>query len=74
MIDGRRSADLGRLKVAELNDWMAKEGISDKEMSEIFGVSIQCVRYWKSGQREFSITNSRLIRLFQKYPRLVREF
>lgn len=63
-----------RLNDQEVREFMTIHGISDKEMAVIFGVSLQAVRLWTSGQREFSVTNSRLIKLFNKYPNLIREF
>ena len=62
------------LKPEEIKYFMDSQGISAKEMSDIFGVTIQCVWLWLSGEREFSVTNTRLIRLFQKNPTLIREF
>jgi DNA-binding transcriptional regulator YiaG len=73
-IVSKRNLDSEKLPMDELNKWMSKNGISDKEMSELFGVTIQAVKLWTSGQREFSVTNSRLVRLFMKYPQLIREF
>ena len=63
-----------KLTSDELISWMQENGISDKELSEIFGVSIQGVRLWISGQRDVSITNSRLVKMFIKYPQLLKEF
>ena len=63
-----------KLSVEELQAFMDLNGISNRELSEIFGVSIQAVMLWLKGKREFSVTNSRLVRLFQKYPQLLREF
>ena len=60
--------------VNELQDFMNHHGISKKELSEIFGVTIQAVNLWLDGKREFSVTNSRLIRIFKKYPQLLKEF
>jgi DNA-binding transcriptional regulator YiaG len=53
---------------------MNLNGISEKELSEIFGVTIQAVRLWVTGARDFSVTNTRLVRMFQKNPKLIREF
>lgn len=58
----------------DLIDFMNSQGFSDKEFASLLGVTIQAVRLWKSGKREFSTTNSRLIKMFIKYPTLVREF
>lgn len=70
----RRSPKFDKLSVEELTAWMKLQGISEKELSEIFGVSLQAVRLWTNGQREFSVTNSRLVKMFQKYPKLIEEF
>lgn len=58
----------------ELKAFMDKHGLSIREFSEIFGVTTVAVGYWLSGERKVSITSSRLIRLFDKYPRLLEEF
>ena len=63
-----------RLMVDELQAFMDFHGISRVELSEIFGVTIQAVNLWMTGKREFTITNSRLVRLFEKYPKLLKEF
>jgi transcriptional regulator with XRE-family HTH domain len=70
----KRSIENEIMSLKELNDFMKLHGISDKELSEIFGVTIQAVKLWLNGQREFSVTNSRLVRMFNKYPQLIREF
>lgn len=63
-----------KLSSEELQAFMDRNGISDKEMAEILGVSAQAVKLWLSGARDFSITNSRLIRQWTKYPQLIKEF
>lgn len=70
----KRSIEGEKLSVRELEEFMTKNGISEKELSEIFGVTTQAVRLWITGQRDFSVTNSRLVRMFMKYPQLIREF
>lgn len=72
--DSKRIKSNEKLSAHELNTFMDENGISVKEFAEILGVTEQAVKLWKNGNREFSITNSRLIRIFQKYPRLIREF
>lgn len=62
------------LSADELVSFMKKHGISDQELATIFGVTVQAVRLWTSGRRGFSITNSRIVRLFMRYPTLIREF
>lgn len=63
-----------KITYKELNTFLNKQGFGDKEFANLLGVTIQAVRLWRSGQREFSVTNSRLIKLFIKYPTLMREF
>lgn len=70
----RRSTLAEKLTVSEIKSFMKQHGISEKEMSEIFGVTTQAVRLWVLGQREFTVTNSRLVRLFIKHPGLLSEF
>ena len=65
---------MNNLTHKELSDFMNHNGFSDREFADLLGVTIQAVRLWKSGQREFSLTNSRIVRAFIKYPTLMREF
>ena len=58
----------------ELIAFMHHYGISKRELSEILGVTIQAVTFWLKGKREISLTITRLVRLFEKYPQLIREF
>lgn len=62
------------MKLEELVEFMNFHGISGIELSEILGVSTQAVNLWLTNQRELSTTNTRLIRLLRKYPKLIREF
>lgn len=63
-----------KLSPDELSKFMRDNGIGEKELAEIFGVTTQAVKLWVSGAREFSVTNSRLVRLFIKNPKLLTEF
>lgn len=74
IVVSKRSTEREVLSSDEIVKFMKHQGISDKELAEIFGVTIQAVKLWLSGKREFSVTNSRLIALFKKYPTLIREF
>lgn len=62
------------LSAKEVDDFMKLYGFSLQEMADLFGVTIQAVMLWVEGTREFSTTNSRLINLFKKYPKLMGEF
>lgn len=70
----KRSTAADRLSAEDLVKWMKHQGIDEHELSEIFGVTIQAVKLWVSGDREFSVTNSRLVAMFKKYPQLLKEF
>jgi DNA-binding transcriptional regulator YiaG len=70
----KRNTEREKLTPQELVKWMKANGISEKELSEIFGVTTQAVGLWVKGAREFSLTNSRIVALFKKYPSLIREF
>ena len=72
--DSARIAENEKLTIEELQAFMNLNGISNKEFAEIFGVTIQAVKLWLTGKRDFSITNTRIIRLFTKYPQLIKEF
>lgn len=72
--DSVRIVNNERLSVKELDKFLKDNGISGKEFSEIMGVSEQAVLLWRSGSRKFSTTNTRLIRMFTKWPSLIKEF
>ena len=74
IVSKRTQGDTEQLNAAGIAKFMKKHGISEKEFSEIFGVTPQAVTLWLSGKRHFSVTNSRLLLLLDKYPTLIREF
>lgn len=63
-----------QLTPAELLAFLNKHGISPKEFGQILGVSLQAVRLWLSGHRSISVTISRVVAMFEKYPALIRDF
>jgi len=63
-----------QLTAVELKAFMNKHGISTKELGEILGVTLQAVRLWLGGDRGISLTVTRLIAMFEKYPQLIKEF
>lgn len=63
-----------KVEAEELADFMNHHGISVRELAEILGVSESAVKSWRCGFREMDLTKSRLIRLFDKRPELLREF
>lgn len=70
----RKNWKRDQMSAQELSEFMKLHGISEYEMSELLGVTPQAVRLWLTGQRPFSVLNSRLIRMFQKYPQLIKVF
>lgn len=62
------------LTVDELTIFMQVNGFNQVTLGELLGVTRQAVSLWLKGQRDISETNSRLLKLFIKYPNLLREF
>lgn len=58
----------------ELKAFMNKHGLSNQEFAQILGITLQAVRLWVRDDRKVSLTITRLIALFEKYPQLLREF
>lgn len=63
-----------KLSAQELKDFMKRHGFSEKEMAEFLGKTVQGIKLWLQGQREINVTVSRLLKLMDKYPQLIREF
>lgn len=63
-----------KMSPEELRAFMDLHGVSIDELSAIFGVSKNAVKYWLNGDRSISVLVSRVIRLFKKYPKVIREF
>jgi len=63
-----------KLTATELKDFMNLNGLSTKEFAEILGVTFQAVKLWLTAQRDISLTTTKVIRLFIRYPQLLREF
>ena len=62
------------LSAEELKEFMNMHGLTIRELSEILGVSTTAISYWLSGERNISPVSARIIRLFKKYPALLKEF
>ena len=74
MIKSNRITGNEKLTIKELKAFMNLYGLSRREFSEILGITVQGVTLWLNGKRDISVTISRLVRLFKKYPRLLKEF
>ncbi|MFM6929363.1 MAG: helix-turn-helix domain-containing protein [Bdellovibrio sp.] len=58
----------------EMLSFRVSLGMDEKEFAEFIGVTWQAVRLWETGQRAISETTARIVRLFKKYPELVKEY
>jgi len=65
---------LKALTAKELKGFMELNGISVGEMSEILGVTPNAVKHWINGRRDISMTVTKVIRMFETYPQLIRVF
>jgi DNA-binding transcriptional regulator YiaG len=70
----RLEKDTEQLTPKQIQTWMNKHGFGEKEFGEFLGVTPQAVRLWLNGAREFSITNSRILKLLDKNPRIIADF
>lgn len=58
----------------EMIDFQNKHGFSDDDLATFLGVTKQAVRLWTRGQREINMTITRVLRLLDRYPHLLKEF
>ena len=70
----KRIKEEERTSPKELQQFMNHFGISKKEFAEIIGVTEPAVDLWLLGKRNVSVTLTRLITMFTKYPKLLKEF
>jgi len=63
-----------KLSPEEVEDFMNRHGYDEWAFAEFLGVTVQAVRLWLNGKRDFSVLNSRLLRLFDKKPELMLEY
>jgi len=68
------SYNLKPLLIKELDEFMKMNGLSKHEFALILGITPQAVQLWLDGKRDINLTITRLVRMFQKYPVLLREF
>ena len=62
------------LTIKELIAFMNVNGLSHKEFADILGITVQGIVLMLEGKRNITKPTTRLIRMFQKYPQLIREF
>lgn len=68
------SNNVQNMSVTELQSFMQKHGFNEKTLADFLGVTVQAIRLWTRGQREISIINTRILRMMNKYPHLMKEF
>ena len=73
-LENSRVNDKDKWTPKQLCEWMDFNGISPKELSDILGVGEQVVKLWRNGGRGITVTNTRLFKMFIKYPQLLKEF
>jgi DNA-binding transcriptional regulator YiaG len=74
LVKSKRIRDKTTMTAKELKAWMDLVGLSIQELADILGVSDQAVRLWVYDERVISVTNTRIINMFMKYPQLLKEF
>lgn len=62
-----------QLTTEELQKFMSFHGVSDKELATMIGKSARTIESWLNGNRNICLTTSKLIRLLDRYPTMMRE-
>lgn len=58
----------------EIMVWLNKHGIRQQDFATLIGVTPMAVNHWTSGRRSVSLTVVRLMREFDKNPKMMEEF
>lgn len=58
----------------EIIQFQKFHGFTDVTLAEFLGVTVQCVRLWLRNERQVTLLTSKVIRLMNKYPNLLRDF
>jgi plasmid maintenance system antidote protein VapI len=58
----------------ELEEFLNRHKLSITAFAELLGVTFMAVTHWLQGKRSISKTISRLCKLFDKHPELMKEF
>lgn len=59
---------------SELKTFLNKHNIDERTFAGVIGVTVGGVSHWTTGKRTISLTVSRLVKTFDKYPQLLKEF
>ena len=58
----------------ELRSFLDKHELTPSNFAILIGVTYICVLHWLDGRRSISLPISRMIRLFDRRPELMKEF
>lgn len=58
----------------DVKNFRTRHQFTVRTLAEILGVTDQAVKFWESGERAVPPTTARLLKLFDKYPQLMKEF
>jgi len=59
---------------AQLNEFLNRHAMSAGQLATVIGVTPMAINHWLFGRRSVSLTVARLLRTFDKYPGLIKEF
>ncbi len=62
------------MKPDQLQEFLDRHGLSTLDFAETLGLTEMAVRHWVSGKRSIAKPYARLIRLFDRHPKLLAEF
>lgn len=66
--------DKPTMSAKDIIDYRKKLKFTQEDLGQLLGVSRQAVNFWEIGERRVPETTVRLIKLFEKFPQLKREF
>ncbi len=58
----------------QLATFLAKHKLTDTTLAELLGLTPSAVNHWMVGRRTIAKPYGRLLRMFDKYPQLMKEF
>lgn len=58
----------------QLKAFLDKHKLTPQQLSELIGLTPEAVNHWVSGRRSIAKPYGRLMRLFDKHPKLMEEF
>lgn len=62
------------MKPKEVEKFRLANQMSQIDLAEKLGVTVQAVKNWEEGVRGVSETTGKVLKLLSKYPQLIKEF